>query len=148
VSFLFLVALVLAKPTGQESVVAGIPESIQGPLFGGRITLSLDVAMAAVDGIPMSRARSVQVDMALDVAESQTHTLHWVQLNPGGCRYRLPLAGPWSADARVEVRVVLTGDALPMRLVPHLPEGAVQAEDAWILTAPTGDLVLDLPACG
>ena len=54
--------LVLAKPAGQESVVARIPESILGPLIGGRITLSLDVAMAPVDGIPMSRARSSQED--------------------------------------------------------------------------------------
>jgi hypothetical protein len=148
VSFLILVGLVLAKPTGQESVLAGIPDSVQGPLIGGRITLSLDVAMAPVDGIPMSRARAAVVDMTLNLAESQTHTLHQVQLNPGACRYRLALSGPWAADARVEVRVVLTGDALPMTLVPHLPEGAVQAEDAWIITAPTGDLVLDLPACG
>jgi hypothetical protein len=66
------------------------------------------------------------------VADADAHTLH-----------RLQLSGPWAADARV----VLTGDALPMTLVPHLPEGAVQAADAWILTASTGDLVLDLPAC-
>ena len=128
-------------------VVPGIGSNLAGPLSSGTITLTLDVAMAPVDGVPMSSARSVNAEFVLGGGHGQTFRLSKGQNSPSACRFRLPLAGPWAADASVEVRVVLTGDALPMTLKPHLPEGAVQQDDAWLLIAPQGDLVVDLPAC-
>ena len=143
-----LVGLAVAKPTGQEMLVPGIGTNLAGPLSSGTITLTLDVAMTPVDGVPMSSARRVNAEFVLGGGHGQTFRLSKEQNSPSACRFRLPLAGPWAADAAVQVKVVLTGDELPMELKPHLPEGAVKQEDIWLLIAPKGDLVVDLPACG
>jgi len=63
------------------------------------------------------------------------------------CRIRVPLAGAWSPGARVEVSLELQGTPPPMTLNPSLPDGAERTERGWVLTAPTGDLVIDVPGC-
>ena len=55
---------------------------------------------------------------------------------------------PNVSQVRKNAYHVLTGDPLPMEVKPHLPQGAVAQDDGWLLLAPEGDLVVDLPACG
>ena len=147
-SWLLLAGLALAKPTGQEVALPGIGNHLAGPLSGGTITLTIDVVMTPVDDVPMSSAREVSADFELDGGHDQIFRLSRSQKTPSGCRFRLPLSGPWAADASVQVQVVLTGDPVPMEVKPHLPEGAVAQGEAWLLVAPKGDLVVGLPACG
>jgi hypothetical protein len=59
----------------------------------------------------------------------------------------VPLKAEWVQGALVQVKVVLEGDPLPMAVQPHLPDGAQQKDGVWTLTAPMGDVVVDLPAC-
>ena len=147
-SWLLLAGLALAKPTGQEVALPGIGNHLAGPFASGTITLTIDVAMAPVDGVPMSSPRLVSADFELGGGHDQVFRLSREQKTPPACRFRLPLSGPWAAEAPVHVRVVLTGDPLPMEVKPHLPQGAVAQDDGWLLLAPEGDLVGDLPACG
>ncbi len=129
-------------------VLPGIGNHLAGPLTSGTITLTIDVAMTPVDGVPLSSPRAVSADFELGGGHDQKFRLSRAQKTPDACRFRLPLSGPWAEDAQVTVRVVLTGDPVPMDVKPHLPQGAVVQDDAWLLVAPKGDLVVDLPACG
>jgi len=148
VIWLMLFGLATAKPTGQEVTVGRIPKGVANRIVNGRVTLTIDVQMAPVDGIPMSRARSATVDFELGTAQSGKQTVKGQVLQPAACRFRVPLAASWDPAAQVGLRVIVTGDPLPMEVQAHLPEGAKLVDDWWVVTAPTGDLVLDLPACG
>ena len=140
-------ALALAKPTASEVVIPGMATQNTGPLASGRVTLTLDVAMAPVDGIPMSSVRSARADFVVQTQAGKSLTVTRVPDGVDGCRFRLPLKAAWVPDALVQIQVVLSGDPLPMAVRPHLPEGAQEKDGVWTLTAPKGDVVLDLPAC-
>ena len=142
-----LTALALAKPTGREVVIPGMATQNTGPLASGRVTLTLDVAMAPVDGIPMSSVRSARADFVVQTQAGKSLTVTRVPDGVDGCRFRVPLKAEWVQGALVQVKVVLQGDPLPMAVQPHLPDGAQQKDGVWTLTAPMGDVVVDLPAC-
>jgi hypothetical protein len=145
--WLLLAGLAVAENTGSEQVLEGIPVTQKGPLSSAQITLSIDVAVEQVDGVPMTSARSAGARLVLVPVQGEPVSLEHLVPTVSACRFRLPLRGPWVPGAEVQVQVQLTGDALPISLKPHLPLGAVQTAEGWTISAPDGDLVVDLPAC-
>jgi len=146
-SWLFLAAMALAKPTGLVETLGSIPQDA-GPLAGGTATLSIDVQMVPVDGIPMTQLKAAKAAYVLVTDKGVQVLREESTASTKACRVRMLLDGPWLSDAEVTVRVKLTGAQLPMSPTVLLPEGARKVDDAWVLTAPKGAVVVDLPACG
>ncbi len=147
-NWLLLIGLVFAKPTGKVVVVGRPLTKMAGPLAGAKVTFTLDVEMAPVDGVPMSRARRAQTRVELKPVAGPMQQQTAQILDPDACRFRVPLQANWQEGARVELHLIVTGDPLPTKIQALLPPGAKLENEVWILTAPKGDLVVDLPACG
>ena len=145
-SWLLLIGLALAKPTGKELVLGSLGST--EVLARAEVRLQLEVEMRPVDGVPMSRATEVIVVYKLHSVEGDTREIQ--ERRPGGdaCRFRVPLRAKWVEGARGELRGIVTGDPLPMEIEVMLPPGAKLENGVWVLIAPKGDVVLDLPACG
>jgi len=145
---LLWVGMALAKPTGLDASIGGIPADLNTPLQSATLTVTLDVEMRPVDGISMSRARKVSTHFVLTPMQGDPVPVEASLVNSPACRFRVPLAGPWQPGSALTVSVVITGDSLPMALDVQLPPGAKPAGQSWRLPAPTGELILTLPACG